>query len=141
NLMQRRKPAMFFGTALSCLCISVVIYSSNMPYTLLAVLLFLFGFGMGAFMLSFTVGREINSLALTATVIALLNTGDAFLDSVTEPLLGSLLDWHWNGVMVNGVRYFSVSDYHLALGLLPMYSLVAFLLLFWVKETRCQQNG
>lgn len=140
NRLGRRNPTMFLGTLMSLLSLSMVIYSQQLPYTLLAVLLFLFGFGIGAFMLGFTVGRETNVLALTATVIALINTGDAFVNAVTEPLIGGLLDAHWNGAMVNGVHYFSVADYRVALSVLPAYLLVALGFLFFIKETYCKQH-
>ncbi len=130
---------MFVGTLLSFVCLSVVIYGHNLPHALLATLLFLFGFGIGAFMLGFTVGRETNTLALTATVIALINTGDALFNAVTEPLVGGLLDSHWQGKMVAGSHYFNVANYHYALGVLPAYLLSALVFLFFINETHCKQ--
>ncbi|MBX9705805.1 MAG: MFS transporter, partial [Gammaproteobacteria bacterium] len=74
-------------------------------------------------------------------VISLLNTGDAFFNSFTAPLVGSLLDWRWDGVIINNIHHFNIADYHIALAIVPLYSLIAFLLLFWMRETFCQQQA
>jgi len=87
-------------------------------------------------MLVFAIGKEMNKLALTATVIAMINMSDALLDAITEPAIGKLLDLGWNGKMINHVPYFSLSSYHIALSILPFYLLTGTLILFWVKDHR-----
>jgi hypothetical protein len=104
--------------------------------SVLSILLFVFGFGLGAFMLVFAMGKEINLPSLTATVIAMINTSDAVLDALTEPFIGKLLDLSWDGTIVNGVHQFSLHSYYIALGVLPVYLFVAAALLLWVKEER-----
>jgi predicted MFS family arabinose efflux permease len=132
--LESRKSVMFVSTLVSCAALLGVLYLHSMPTWLLSSLLFTFGFGLGSFMLVFTIGKEINHPALTATVIAMINTSDAFLDALTEPGIGKLLDMLWDGRMVNGVQYFSLHSYRLALGVLPLYLLVAALLLLCVKD-------
>lgn len=130
-----RRYVMLFSTLVSTAALCLVLYCNTLSTTSLSILLFLFGFGLGAFMLVFTMGKEINSLALTATVIAMINTSDAIFDALTEPLIGKLLDMGWSGQLVNGVHQFSLSSYHMALSLLPIYLIVGSLLLLWVKES------
>ena len=135
-----RRNVMFFSTMMSCVAIILVLYCHPMPIVLLAVLLFIFGFGLGAFMLVFAIGKELNDIRLVATVIAMINTSDAALDAITEPFIGKLLDVFWDGKIVNGVHYFSLHSYHLALTILPIYLLMGSLLLLWVKDSsqRCE---
>ncbi|ACJ18790.1 MFS transporter [Coxiella burnetii] len=97
--------------------------------------LFLFGFGTGAFMQGFTLGKFLNSVWLTASVVALINTGDALFGSFTEPLIGKFLDLSWQGKTVNGVRYFSIHDFHQAFAVLPLYLCAAFVFLFFLNKT------
>ncbi|KTD06677.1 major facilitator family transporter (Permease) [Legionella gratiana] len=130
----KRQYVMLFSTLASTAALTLVLYCHTLSLTALSVLLFLFGFGLGSFMLVFAMGKEINSVALTATVIAMINTSDAIFDALTEPLIGKLLDMGWEGGIVNGVHQFSLSSYHLALSLLPIYLIVGSLLLLWVKE-------
>jgi nitrate/nitrite transporter NarK len=128
-----RKNLMFFCTIISCIAISLVLYAHPMPTWLMATLLFIFGFALGAFMLVFTIGKELNSLYLTATVIAMINASDAVLDGITEPAIGKLLDLGWDGKIVNNVHYFSLHSYHWALLVLPVYLFIAALLMVWIK--------
>lgn len=135
-----RRYLMFISTMMSCFALLAILYGHPLPTWLLTVLLFIFGFGLGAFMLVFSIGKENNSPALTASVIAMINTSDAFLDAITEPSIGKLLDLWWDGKMVNGVHYFSLHSYHVALSTLPFYLFVAAILLIWVKEQPLSQN-
>lgn len=132
--LSSRRWMMLVSTFISCVAITLVLYAHPMPLWILSILLFAFGFFLGAFMLVFTIGKELNKLALTATVIAMINMSDAILDAITEPGIGKLLDWGWDGTTLNGVRYFSLSSYHVALSVLPIYLLVGTLILFWVKD-------
>jgi sugar phosphate permease len=130
----KRLAPMKWGAFLSMIFISIVIYSPGLPLWLLGMVLFCFGCAAGAFMLGFTLGTEINSLTLAATVVALINTGDSVFESFTEPLLGKLLDLTWNGEIVDGVRYFTVQHYQCAFIPLPIYFALGLLLLFFIKE-------
>jgi MFS family permease len=134
RLGERRK-VMFFTTLISCVAICLVLYCHPMPIWLVATLLFIFGFALGSFVLVFTIGKEINNLHLTATVIAMINASDAVLDAITEPGIGKLLDMGWDGTVVNNVHYFSLQSYHYALSVLPAYLLVGALMLLWVKDS------
>lgn len=132
--LANRRNVMLGSTLISGCALTAVLYLHPMPIWLLSSMLFIFGFGLGSFMLVFAIGKEINKPVLTATVIAMINTSDALLDSLTEPGIGKLLDVWWDGKIVDGVHYFSLHSYHLALGVLPVYLAVATLLLFWVKD-------
>jgi MFS family permease len=129
-----RRYVMFVSTLISCIAISLVLYCHPLPAWFFSFLLFIFGFFLGAFMLVFAIGKELNSVKLTATVVAMINMSDAILNGITEPGIGKLLDLSWDGKIVNGVHYFSLQSYHIALGVLPIYLLVAAFLLLLVKD-------
>lgn len=130
----KRRVVMWVCTLLSCVMLSIVLYCHPLPVWLLGTLLFLFGFGLGSFMLVFSIGKELNDIRVTATVIAMINASDAFLDALTEPAIGWLLDLGWEGKIHNGVHYFSLSSYHVALAVLPIYLFAAAILLIWIKD-------
>jgi MFS family permease len=134
DMIGNRRYVMFFGTWLSFVAVCLVLYCHSMPIALLGGLLFLFGFALGAFPIVFAIGKELNDLRLTATVIAMINASDAVLDAITEPAIGKFLDWGWDGKIVNGVHYFSLQSYRVALVVLPVYLVLAALLLLWVKD-------
>ncbi|MCP4475102.1 MAG: MFS transporter [Gammaproteobacteria bacterium] len=129
-----RYRVMVFGVLLSLLSLIAAIYLPPLSLTLEGVLLFLVGFGTGAFMLGFALGKEMNPLPLAATVIGLINTGDALFGALSEPLVGKVLDTLWHGKVVSGAHYFNVHDFHFALALLPLYLLAALLMLGTLKR-------
>jgi nitrate/nitrite transporter NarK len=132
--LSNRFGVMMFGVILSLFALCVAIYSPYASHVVEGTALFLFGFGTGGFMLVFSVGKDINALAMTATVVAFVNTGDALIGTFTEPLLGKMLDIFGHGKMLHGVRYFNVHDYHLSLMLLPIYLVSAICCLLAVKK-------
>ncbi len=127
---------MKFSALFAFITLLPVIYNHGLPLCLISILLFLFCFTTGAFMLGFALGRESNKLVLAATIIAMINTGDGIFGSFTEPLIGKFLDLGWDGTVVNGVHHFALDNYHRALMLLPLYLLVAFILLFFIREPK-----
>ena len=79
--------------------------------------------------------REINSKAAAATAVGLMNALNTILCAVSDPLTGKILDIFWKGKMVDGVRIFSVFSYKLALSVLPLYLIIAIVLMFFIKDT------
>lgn len=133
HFMSKRK-VMVYGVTASLIALVLVLYVPHLSLVLLSVLMFIFGLGTGAFMLGFAVGRLNNPVAAAATVVALINTGDAIFGACTEPMVGKFLDLGWSGKISNGVHYFSVNDYRHAMLILPLYLLLALLSLIWIKE-------
>jgi MFS family permease len=136
--MGMRKPIMMLGTLLALLSLLIVIYSAMLPLKLVSLLLFLFGFGASGFFISFAMIREIFPLLLTATVLGFMNTFDSICEAISEPFVGVFLDMTWNGVLHDGVHHFSTLGYKLALSLLPLYLIVAFVVLLFIQETHCK---
>lgn len=137
DVWHNRVGLMSIGLWVSIISILIVLYVPHLTFFSLAFFLFMFGFSTGAFMLSFAVGRDMNNVALMATVAALLNTGEPILGAFSDPLVGKFLDTFWHGKVVNGVDVFSTADYHIALVILPVYlvlALVCVTLLRFTKE-------
>ena len=85
-------------------------------------------------MLGFTVGTASNPLALAATVVALINSGDAICGALTEPLVGKLLDIKVNNHLLLPT-HFPKSAYHYAFAVLPMELLAAFVFLYFAQKS------
>jgi len=130
----KRFGVMLFGMLLSMFALLVALYFPVISDWIEGVALFFFGVGTGAFMLVFAAGKEINPLAITATVVAFINTGDALIGTFTEPLIGKFLDVFGYGKMRHGIHYFSTYDYHMALMLLPLYLGIALFFLCLSKK-------
>ncbi|MBA2654676.1 MAG: MFS transporter [Gammaproteobacteria bacterium] len=138
--LQRRKPLMFIGTSLAIISLSVVLYLPQANATLLSILLLVFGLGASCFFLCFSMVREINSLMVAATVLGFMNTFDSVCEALSEPFIGKMLDFGWDGTLDHGARIFSLRDYHLSLSILVFYLIGALIFLFFTKETFCRQK-
>ena len=124
---KRKTPysSMLVGLVCTAVCLFVVVYWSH-NLVLEGIAMLGFGLGTGSFMLGFNLARHINSLALAGSIVSFINSGDTVLSAITEPVLGRLLDWHWNGKMLNGARVFDIVNYQEAFAVLFFYLLVAF---------------
>ncbi len=124
---------MFIGTSLALLTLICIIYVP-LSVSVLSVLLFMFGSGTGAFMACYALGKELNQVSVAATIISLINSGDALLSSITEPFIGKLLDYYWQGEMVTGIHIFPPQAFHWAFSLLPIYLLSALICLLFLNK-------
>jgi hypothetical protein len=124
---------MFVGLVLSVLALSAVIY---LPLSIVAlnVLLVLFGMGTGAFMIGYAVGKDMNPIVLAASIIAMINTGDAILGALSEPLVGKFLDVQWHGQVLQGAHVFGVHAYRMAFLVFPIYIVLAGVCLMMCKR-------
>lgn len=130
NRVRNRCTLMFYSTLVSALCISLVIYAHPMPLWMLSILLFMFGFSLGAFPFVFVIGKELNPLHLAGTATSLLNASDALLDAITEPAIGTLLD-----IFSTGKGHdFSLFSYHIALAILPIFQIIGAFMIRWVND-------
>lgn len=128
-----RKYIMQINALVSMISLLILFYWSDLPFWMIGTLMFLIGFSTAAFMLAFALAKELNALALIATVVAMINTGSDIIGAFTEPVIGKFLDLHWTGALVNGARHFSLADYHQAFIILPLYLLLAWISLLFVR--------
>lgn len=141
DYLGRRKIMIYFGTLLALTTISWIIYFPVGSEQLLNILMFGFGVGISGFLLCFSMVREVNRLVLAGTALGFMNMFDSLGEAISEPLIGKLLDLGWTGELAeNGARLFSIHDYQVALSLLPIYFIVAFICLIFVKETHGTQK-
>ena len=136
-----RVKVMASGTFISLVALTLMIYGPINSTFLLGTEMFLFGLGTGAFMLSFTLCKEWNSLIITATVVSMINTGDAILSAISDPLVGKLLDFFSNGAAHNGGS-FALNDYYKAFLILPLYLLLALVFTLYLNKVKnSEQKG
>ncbi len=138
DYMGQRKPILWLGTALALCCLTIVLYGSSLPLTLIMLLLGGFGFGASGFFTSFAMIRELFPVLLVATVLGIMNTFDSICEALYEPFVGALLDMTWNGEALDGIHQFSLQGYHVALLVLPLSLLLALGMLIFIKETHCR---
>lgn len=138
DYIKRRALPLTIGAsgALGMMCI--LLYVPGLSLSLLRALLFVFGLFSSAQILVFAIGRESISPRISGTVIALTNFMVMIGGDIFQPLIGKLLDMHWAGQIVDGVRIYPESAYRFALATLPIGIFVAIILSLMIRETYCR---
>lgn len=135
DFLGNRKIVMFWGTCSSLLFLSAIIYFPYLSNLLLILFLFLFGVAISSFLICFTMIREIHPPIFAATAVGFMNAFDALFGAFSDPLTGKFLDLSWTGGLRDGARIFSVDAYKTAFLTLPIYLIIALILVYWIKET------
>lgn len=139
NRIGLRKPPLYIGV-IGALCTSILfIYAPIESDFVIEVLLFAFGVFSAGFLCAFSVAKELCSSKHVATGLGFMNMLNMLGIAIAQPFIGSILDKFWTGNMINNVREYSLFAYHVGLSILPLGMFVAFLIVFFIKETYCRQ--
>jgi MFS family permease len=137
--LKNRNLVMLGSTAGTLLFMLLVIYCNNQAHWMLATELFLAGFTCGGFLLGFTIVKEFNPLFVAGTVIAFVNTGDPVVGAWTDPLIGWILDRHWDHTLLNGAPIYSTYAYHLSMTVLMANLVLACVFVGMIAHIRKKQ--
>ena len=138
NIEKRRLP-MIIGAIISCVCACIIFFAPVHNVHLIYGLLILFGASASAHVLIFPVCREITTLALTGTAIAVTNM-IVMSSGLLVNLIGSILT-HTGTVQVrNGVIFYSLHSFKIAFLIIPFLLLVTLGLCYFLRETGCKQQ-
>ncbi|MDR1056984.1 MAG: MFS transporter [Coxiellaceae bacterium] len=133
--IRSRKIPILVGCFFSAILISLIIYLPHTSVTLLFWLLFLFGFFSSFEVLCFAISSENTAKNLVATASAFTNFLIMVSGIASQPLIGKVLDMTWSGQVLEGIRIYSMTNYQLALSILPLGFFLGFILTFWLRET------
>ncbi|KTD07243.1 MFS transporter [Legionella jamestowniensis] len=126
------------GALASLVTILAVLY---LPVSLPAmnILFFLLGFFTASQVISYALVAESSSPLMTATAVSVVSilTQGGYI--IYQNLFSILLIGHGGMHMVNDIPVYSLGDYQFAAIILPLGLVLALLVLFGLKETRCRQ--
>jgi MFS family permease len=135
----RRKPLMIAGHLLAGICWAVLLFIPGIPAKLLTALLAATGACSASFIICWPLAKESVPARLSGTLSGILNMGIILGATVLQPAVGGVLDLHWEGATLEGVRVYSLAAYQAGFGLMMAWILLSFLLLFFTRETFCRQ--
>lgn len=131
----RRKIFYQSSLFLSLFIFITVVYVPGLPIYLLAILLFLLGFVSGSQILVFAIGIELIDNKASGTAAACTNFLVMVGGMLLSPLFGRLLDYTWDGSIINNAPVYSLYSYQIALFLLVLCYSIAFILSFLLHDT------
>lgn len=126
------------GVLASLLTLLGVLYLP-VSITTMSVLFFLLGLFTSAQVISYALVAESSPPMMTATAVSVVSilTQGGYL--IYQNLFSTLLTNYGGANLINGAPVYLLEAYQHAAIILPLGLLIAFLLLFGLKETRCQQ--
>jgi nitrate/nitrite transporter NarK len=133
----RRKPLMVVSALCGIVLTTLFVFYPSMNTTSIYLIFLLFGLTNTGVALAYAVSTEIHQQHVMGTSIAFTNMISIFIGALMQPLVGRLVD------LVSGARAYNVeslllADFQAGLRILPLCSLIAFILALMVKETYCK---
>jgi sugar phosphate permease len=134
----RRKLPYLASNVASASLWGVFLFWEGIPRILLYPLFAAIGFTSGALIIGFAHSREANHPGAAGAVAGVVNMGPIGFAAILQPLLGSILDGHWGGLLVNGARIYGASAYSAAFLWLFLSSGLSVAAVYFTRETHCR---
>jgi MFS family permease len=135
----RRKPLMVAGHALAGVGWAFIFFAPGLPGWLLMLLVAATGICSASFIICWSFAKESVPAGRAGTITGVINMGVMLGATVLQPAVGWMLDRRWEGAVREGVRVYSLAAYQAGFWLMMGWILIALLLLFFTRETRCRQ--
>lgn len=132
--IRQYKKIMFASSFATLFCLLIIIYL-QCSTQITTIALFCYGFFTGGSFVCYTLAREMDATNNTGSVMGFMNTLNMLGGALGQPLVGYCLDQHWQGVIQNGIRTYSTTDFQIALTALPISIICAILFTLWIKKT------
>jgi len=133
--IQKRVVMMMFGAIISfLLSIMIICLPSLLSFIVVLFLFFTLGFFTSSQVLSYPLAAESNTSSLTATSVSVVSFFAIGGYAIFQPLFGYLMDYDWQGSVLNQINVYSASDYHRALLILPLGCCIAFFATCFMQE-------
>ncbi len=136
--MGRRKPIYVGGLVATVAFWSIVTFVPNLPRSVLVAVLMGVALSGAAFIITFAFARESVPAHLGGTASGIANMGVMIGGMLMQPLVGLILDRHWNGAMLDGVRAYDFAAYRAGFACMLAWGALSLVLLAFARETRCR---
>ena len=133
----KRKPCLIISAIFGVIFTSIFVFYPNMSLGMTYLVFFGYGLTNTGVGIAYAISTEINSRLVMGTAIAFTNMLSIFVGAMLQPLVGFMMDKVADGRGYN-IETLMLSDFQYALKLLPISSLIALVLAFFVKETYCK---
>ena len=130
---------MIGGLAVTLALWSIVVFAPGLTRAALVALLLGVAVVAGAFILTFAFAKESVPARLGGTVSGIANMGVMLGGMAMQPLVGFMLDRHWAGRTVDGVRAYDFAAFQWGFALMLVWGALSLVLLAFTRETHCRQ--
>jgi len=135
----RRRPLILLGTGAATLSTGALVLWPAMPEAILVPTLFAQGGFSASMILCFALAKESNAPELNGASLGLINTFAVGGGAVLQPLVGIVLDFLWDGAMLDGAPVYALADYRIGLAVLPFCCAISLVTTLFIKEPKVQR--
>lgn len=139
--LRQRKLPMIMGAILSIVTVFVIYHDSSIGFVGMVILFLLLGIFTSAQVISYPLITESNPLSLTGSALGMASVLIMSGGAIFQPVMGLLLDWHWNGIIVRDVPVYNAGDYHFAFMIFPIMFVLSLLFAFFIRETHAVEEA
>lgn len=130
-----RKLPMLLSAVGSLIFFSLFLYTADLSFTLVFVLLFMVGFFVGGKLMNFAVGTDSVPYSLSGTATGFINACCMTSGVIFQPFIGTLMNYKWDGTLLNGVPQYMVNNYTFALSVIPVCMILAIIITLLTRES------
>lgn len=134
RISKRRLP-MIMGVFLNFVLFGGILFFDTMPLIALYIVFFLGGLFLTAKALCWASICETIPLSASGVAIGFSNMMVMLSGVIGHPLAGWLLDYSWDGSIVQGVPIYTADNYRLAFAMFPLCLGIALILACFIRET------
>lgn len=138
DALGKRRPVMVAVTTLYVLGWGVWLSGALLPLFASIGLCFVMGAAASGFSLSWAAAKEVNPPQLSGMSTSVVNVGVFLGAALLQPIVGWLMERHWDGRMDGGVRIYSTDAWQQGMLLLAGAALLGWLAAWFVRETGCR---
>ncbi len=139
--IRRRKSPIVYAAFAQTGLMAAIVFVPGIPLGLMIAIMFLVGMTGASMAITFALAREVNDPAIHGSVSGIVNAMTVASGAILQPIIGLLLDWQWDGTLVNGARFYAPEQFRLAFVLLLAWTAAAPLLALRLRETHCIDVG
>lgn len=136
----KRKRPMIEGAVVALFLSLILIYTPNLSALSVACLMFGLGFITSTQIISYPVIFESNPKNVTGSCESLASFVILGGGALFQYYYGVLLDQHWHGQIVDGVRLYTAADHIYAFNMIPIAIVISLVLALLIKETNCKPH-
>lgn len=141
NHIASRKKPIILGFILSFIASVGIVFwhpESALPMDILMLLL---GISASTMVITFGIVNDNNPLSIAGTAIGFNNMNVILGATMLQPITGYLLNYFWDGKMLDGYPVYGLDGYIISFSILPIFALVGLLLCHYgIKETHCKKQ-
>ncbi len=131
----RRKPPAIACALLALVGWSVFVAVPDIPLAAHYVLMVALGLSAGGIVVSFALVAEHGPARGIGMSTGVANSVVMMVSALVQLLMGAILDWHWEGAMRDGVRFYPLEAHQQAFVVMPVLCVVALGASLLVRET------